>query len=138
MSPHGDPLTLLNVFETWLAIKEGGSGGVDRGDDRDRRDRGGGGGDQRHGGWDRGDRRGGGGGGSGSSSRWCRRHGLAEARLYEMAKLRAQFAELLADAGILRWAWRGVRWDRGLEWEGIDVAFRGVVTQARARMMHAA
>ncbi len=33
----------------------------------------------------------------------CRRHGLAEARLYEMAKLRAQFAELLTDAGILRY-----------------------------------
>ncbi|KAG2430712.1 hypothetical protein HYH02_013554 [Chlamydomonas schloesseri] len=107
VSPHGDPLTLLNVFETWLAIKEGGGGGGGggyHGGDRDRRDRGGG--------WDRGDRSGdrrggvggggGGGGGSVSSSRWCRRHGLAEARLYEMAKLRAQFAELLADAGILR------------------------------------
>ncbi len=97
ISPHGDALTLLNVFETWLAIKQGtggpggaaGAGGAGGG-------RGGGGG-------------GGGGGGRQSSARWCRKHGLAEARLYEMAKLRAQFAELLMDAGILRWVVHQVR-----------------------------
>ncbi len=34
-----------------------------------------------------------------SSSRWARAHGLQEQRLYEMAKLKRQFAELLEDAG---------------------------------------
>lgn len=34
-----------------------------------------------------------------SSARWARAHGLQEQRLYEMAKLKRQFAELLEDAG---------------------------------------
>ncbi len=34
-----------------------------------------------------------------SSSRWARAHGLQEQRLYEVAKLKRQFAELLEDAG---------------------------------------
>jgi hypothetical protein len=34
-----------------------------------------------------------------SSSKWAKAHGLQEQRLYEMAKLKRQFAELLEDAG---------------------------------------
>lgn len=72
VSPHGDPFTLLNVFEEWLRVKASGGGG------------------------------GGGGRGNSGSARWARRHGVAEARLYEAAKLVQQYRELLTDAGLLR------------------------------------
>ncbi|KAM6100841.1 putative ATP-dependent RNA helicase DHX34, partial [Pterocles gutturalis] len=61
-SPHGDPLTLLNLFNRWLQVKS-----------------------ER----------------SGSSRKWCRRHGLEEHRLYEAANLRRQFQELLRDHQLL-------------------------------------
>ncbi|KAM9324001.1 putative ATP-dependent RNA helicase DHX34 [Gastrophryne carolinensis] len=61
-SDHGDPLTLLNVFNEWLQIKSS----------------------------------------RGSTSRkWCRRRGLEEQRLYEMANLRRQFKGLLKDHRML-------------------------------------
>ncbi|XP_068106814.1 probable ATP-dependent RNA helicase DHX34 [Hyperolius riggenbachi] len=61
-SDHGDPFTLLNVFNEWLQIKSG----------------------------------------RGSNSRkWCRRRGLEEQRLYEMANLRRQFKALLKDHGMM-------------------------------------
>ncbi|GAB1291595.1 Probable ATP-dependent RNA helicase DHX34 [Apodemus speciosus] len=41
---------------------------------------------------------------SGSSRKWCRRRGVEEHRLYEMANLRRQFKELLEDHGLLRGA----------------------------------
>ncbi|KAM4825225.1 putative ATP-dependent RNA helicase DHX34 isoform 2-T4 [Thomomys bottae] len=37
----------------------------------------------------------------GNSRRWCRRRGVEEQRLYEMANLRRQFKELLEDHGLL-------------------------------------
>lgn len=40
--------------------------------------------------------------GRGASHKWCKRHGLEEQRLYEIAKLREQFGELLADVGLQR------------------------------------
>ncbi|NXP28795.1 DHX34 helicase, partial [Scytalopus superciliaris] len=61
-SPHGDPLTLLNLFNQWLQVKA--------------------------------ERR-------GSSRRWCRRRGVAEHRLYEIADLRRQFQELLREHQLL-------------------------------------
>ncbi|GAX84032.1 hypothetical protein CEUSTIGMA_g11456.t1 [Chlamydomonas eustigma] len=42
-----------------------------------------------------------------NSSKWCKRAGIEEQRLYEMAKLRGQFQELLADVGLLRLAFAG-------------------------------
>ena len=33
-----------------------------------------------------------------ASHKWCRRHGLAEQRLYEMAKLKKQFEDILASS----------------------------------------
>lgn len=38
---------------------------------------------------------------SGNSRKWCRRRGIEEHRLYEMANLRRQFKELLEDHGLL-------------------------------------
>lgn len=38
---------------------------------------------------------------SGNSRKWCRRRGVEEHRLYEMANLRRQFKELLEDHGLL-------------------------------------
>ena len=38
---------------------------------------------------------------AGSSRKWCQRHGLAEQRLYEMAKLRRQFIQLLVDVKLV-------------------------------------
>ncbi|XP_050184089.1 probable ATP-dependent RNA helicase DHX34, partial [Myiozetetes cayanensis] len=61
-SPHGDPLTLLNLFNQWLQVK------AERGR---------------------------------SSRRWCRRRGVAEHRLYEIADLRRQFQELLQEQELL-------------------------------------
>ncbi|XP_027565066.1 probable ATP-dependent RNA helicase DHX34, partial [Neopelma chrysocephalum] len=61
-SPHGDPLTLLNLFNQWLQVKA-----------------------ERH----------------GSSRQWCRRRGVAEHRLYEIADLRRQFQELLQEHELL-------------------------------------
>ncbi|NXK43497.1 DHX34 helicase, partial [Piprites chloris] len=61
-SPHGDPLTLLNLFNQWLQVKA--------------------------------ERR-------GSSRQWCRRRGVAEHRLYEIADLRRQFQELLQEHELL-------------------------------------
>ena len=37
-----------------------------------------------------------------SSAKWCKRAGLEEQRLYEMAKLRSQFSELMSDFGLTR------------------------------------
>ena len=34
-----------------------------------------------------------------ASHKWCRRHGLAEQRLYEMAKLKKQFEDILSNTG---------------------------------------
>ncbi|KAL6754390.1 putative ATP-dependent RNA helicase DHX34-like protein [Haematococcus lacustris] len=68
LSPHGDALTLLEVFEHWLHLKQG-----------------------RH---------------KGASTKWCKRAGLEEQRLYEMAKLKGQFKELLSDVGLERMALR--------------------------------
>ncbi|KAJ9533883.1 hypothetical protein QJQ45_026970, partial [Haematococcus lacustris] len=58
LSPHGDALTLLEVFEHWLHLKQG-----------------------RH---------------KGASTKWCKRAGLEEQRLYEMAKLKGQFKARLS------------------------------------------
>eukprot|EP00854_Cymbomonas_tetramitiformis_P022140 gene22140-26686_t len=60
-SPHGDPFTLLNIFNEWIRIKH---------------------------------RR------SESSFKWCRRHGLEEQRLYEIAKLQKQFEGVLSESGV--------------------------------------
>ncbi|XP_015196359.2 probable ATP-dependent RNA helicase DHX34 isoform X1 [Lepisosteus oculatus] len=55
----------------------------------------------------------------GESRKWCRRRGLEEQRLYEMANLRRQFKELLQSHGLLvveesapAWQDRGQRWQR--------------------------
>ncbi|XP_063815457.1 probable ATP-dependent RNA helicase DHX34 [Pseudophryne corroboree] len=61
-SEHGDPFTLLNVFNEWVQIKSSRSS---------------------------------------NSRKWCRRRGLEEQRLYEMANLRRQFKELLKDHRML-------------------------------------
>ncbi|XP_040833808.1 probable ATP-dependent RNA helicase DHX34 [Ochotona curzoniae] len=61
-SDHGDPFTLLNIFNAWVQVKS----------ERSR-----------------------------NSRKWCRRHGVEEHRLYEMANLRRQFKELLQDHGLL-------------------------------------
>ncbi|KAE8585553.1 hypothetical protein XENTR_v10021352 [Xenopus tropicalis] len=61
-SEHGDPFTLLNIFNEWVQVKA----------------------NQRS-----------------NSRKWCRRRGLEEQRLYEMANLRRQFKELLKDHGLL-------------------------------------
>ena len=84
-SPHGDPFTLLNVFDDWMAIKKG---------------RGGWGGNGGRGG--RGGGRGGGGGGGAETFKWCKRHALQENRLYEMAKLKQQFDGMLCDGGFIK------------------------------------
>ena len=108
MSKHGDPFTLLHCFEDWITAKQeaggGGKGGGGKG--------GGGGGGRRQRG-----------GGGHETHKWCRRHGLQQVRplprtmrelaalpelepemcvggatqnrLYEMAKLKQQFSELL-------------------------------------------
>ncbi|KAF7726559.1 DEAH (Asp-Glu-Ala-His) box polypeptide 34 [Apophysomyces ossiformis] len=57
-SHHGDPFTLLNLWQAWLQAK----------------------GDRKH-----------------SSRSWCRRHGVEEHRLYEIAKMRRQFEKMLND-----------------------------------------
>lgn len=36
-----------------------------------------------------------------SSRKWCKRHFLEEQRLYEMAKLKRQFRDILVDSGLL-------------------------------------
>ncbi|XP_053323739.1 probable ATP-dependent RNA helicase DHX34 [Spea bombifrons] len=61
-SDHGDPFTLLNVFNEWIQMKSSRSS---------------------------------------NSRKWCRRRGLEEQRLYEMANLRRQFKELLKDHRML-------------------------------------
>ncbi|KAM4696608.1 putative ATP-dependent RNA helicase DHX34 [Rhinophrynus dorsalis] len=61
-SEHGDPFTLLNVFNEWVQVKSSRSS---------------------------------------NSRKWCRRRGLEEQRLYEMANLRRQFKELLQGHGML-------------------------------------
>uniref|UniRef100_S4R5D4 DEAH (Asp-Glu-Ala-His) box polypeptide 34 n=1 Tax=Petromyzon marinus TaxID=7757 RepID=S4R5D4_PETMA len=61
-SDHGDPLTLLNVFNEWVQVKSGGQV---------------------------------------PSRKWCKRHGLEEQRLYEIANLQRQFKELLVQFGLL-------------------------------------
>lgn len=35
------------------------------------------------------------------SRKWCKRHFLEEQRLYEMAKLKRQFRDILVDSGVL-------------------------------------
>jgi hypothetical protein len=70
MSQHGDPFTLLNCFDDWIAAKQHGAGGGGG-----RRRRGPPGGQESH--------------------RWCKRHGLQQNRLYEMAKLKQQFDDLM-------------------------------------------
>ncbi|KAI7851751.1 P-loop containing nucleoside triphosphate hydrolase protein [Circinella umbellata] len=57
-SEHGDPFTLLNVWQEWLNAKT------------DRKT---------------------------SSRNWCRKHGIEEHRLYEIAKMRRQFEKVLND-----------------------------------------
>ncbi|KAI9025180.1 P-loop containing nucleoside triphosphate hydrolase protein [Phycomyces nitens] len=57
-SHHGDPFTLLNIWQAWLDSKE----------------------DKKN-----------------TSRSWCRRHGLEEQRLYEIAKMRRQFEKVLND-----------------------------------------
>ncbi|KAG8448719.1 hypothetical protein GDO86_015696 [Hymenochirus boettgeri] len=61
-SEHGDPFTLLNIFNEWIQVKSSRSN---------------------------------------NTRKWCRRRGLEEQRLYEMANLRRQFKELLRDHGLL-------------------------------------
>ncbi|OCT67971.1 probable ATP-dependent RNA helicase DHX34 isoform X2 [Xenopus laevis] len=61
-SEHGDPFTLLNIFNEWVQVKASRSS---------------------------------------NSRKWCRRRGLEEQRLYEMANLRRQFKELLKDHGLV-------------------------------------
>ena len=36
-----------------------------------------------------------------SSRKWCKRHFLEEQRLYEMAKLKRQFRDILVDSGLV-------------------------------------
>lgn len=79
-SPHGDAFTLLNAFDEWSRVRQ-------------RRHSAGGAGDAGRRGRRGGRRRGGGG-----SRAWCRRHGLIEQRLFEAAKLVAQFRQLLTAA----------------------------------------
>ncbi|ORZ02569.1 P-loop containing nucleoside triphosphate hydrolase protein [Syncephalastrum racemosum] len=57
-SSHGDPFTLLNVWQGWLDVKA------------DRKT---------------------------TSRNWCRKHGIEEHRLYEIAKIRRQFEKVLND-----------------------------------------
>ncbi|KAG1519546.1 hypothetical protein G6F52_008518 [Rhizopus delemar] len=57
-SKHGDPFTLLNVWQAWLDVKN------------DRKE---------------------------SSRKWCKRHGVEEQRLYEIAKMKRQFEKILND-----------------------------------------
>ncbi|KAI9491621.1 P-loop containing nucleoside triphosphate hydrolase protein [Zychaea mexicana] len=57
-SEHGDPITLVNLWQQWLNAKS------------DRKT---------------------------SSRNWCRRHGIEEHRLYEIAKMRRQFEKVLND-----------------------------------------
>ncbi|KAI9273017.1 P-loop containing nucleoside triphosphate hydrolase protein [Phascolomyces articulosus] len=57
-SEHGDPFTLLNLWQQWLYSKT------------DRKT---------------------------SSRNWCRKHGIEEHRLYEIAKMRRQFEKVLND-----------------------------------------
>ncbi|KAJ1491685.1 hypothetical protein T484DRAFT_1773741 [Baffinella frigidus] len=37
-----------------------------------------------------------------SGKKWCQKHGVEEQRLYEMTRLKDQFAELLKSAGLLQ------------------------------------
>ncbi|KAK9901707.1 hypothetical protein WJX75_009557 [Coccomyxa subellipsoidea] len=60
-SQHGDPFTLLAVFDEWIKVKAA------------RQE---------------------------PTRKWCKKRGLEEQRLYEMAKLRAQFEGLLRDVGL--------------------------------------
>ncbi|RUP46209.1 helicase associated domain-containing protein [Jimgerdemannia flammicorona] len=55
-SRHGDPFTLLNLWDSWLAVKSEGKE---------------------------------------SSRSWCKRHGVEEQRVYEIAKLKKQFEDIL-------------------------------------------
>ncbi|CAO3703181.1 unnamed protein product [Rhizopus stolonifer] len=57
-SKHGDPFTLLNLWQAWLDVKN------------DRKE---------------------------TSRKWCKRHGLEEQRLYEIAKMKRQFEKILND-----------------------------------------
>ncbi|XP_043934707.1 probable ATP-dependent RNA helicase DHX34 [Protopterus annectens] len=61
-SDHGDPFTLLNIFNEWVKVKS----------DK-----------------------------ACNSKKWCRRRGVEEQRLYEIANLRRQFKELLETHGLL-------------------------------------
>lgn len=93
MSADGDAFTLMRIFEEWLKVKATGqavalpeaNGKTESSQNRPPHGSGG--------------RR-----GSDitriSSSKWCKRAGLEEQRLYEMAKLRAQFSELLSEFGL--------------------------------------
>ncbi|KAI9270835.1 P-loop containing nucleoside triphosphate hydrolase protein [Sporodiniella umbellata] len=57
-SKHGDPFTLLNLWQAWLDVKS------------DRKE---------------------------TSRKWCKRHGVEEQRLYEIAKMKRQFEKILND-----------------------------------------
>jgi HrpA-like RNA helicase len=71
-SQHGDPFTLLNCFDDWICVKKG-KGGVKAPRSNTK-------GSETHG--------------------WCKRHGLQESRLYEIAKLQQQFQQMLRDSGL--------------------------------------
>ncbi|CAL8468067.1 g7606 [Coccomyxa elongata] len=60
-SQHGDPFTLLAVFDEWIKVKAARNE---------------------------------------PTRKWCKKRGLEEQRLYEMAKLRAQFEGLLREVGL--------------------------------------
>lgn len=64
-SPHGDPFSLMELFNEWIKMKGG----------------------RRFGSRD-------------SSRRWCKKQGVEEQRLIEMAKLQRQFQDLLEDSGL--------------------------------------
>jgi hypothetical protein len=91
---EGDAFTLLKLFDEWVAVKATGrareeepQASIPRVSNEGSR-------------WQRGE-----GGGrmiSITSKRWCKRGGVEEQRLYEIAKLRAQYEELMRDAGIVK------------------------------------
>jgi len=91
MSADGDAFTLMRIFEEWLRVKATGQA-PSLPDPHDRTE------SSKHP-RDDSERR-----GKAStfisSAKWCKRAGLEEQRLYEMAKLRAQFSELLSDFGL--------------------------------------
>jgi hypothetical protein len=73
-SQHGDPFTLLNCFDDWICVKRGSGGTKTHRSNTN--------GSATHG--------------------WCKRHGLQESRLYEIAKLQQQFQQMLRDSGLTK------------------------------------